>query len=50
MHLIPSKTYSSVYHLKNLVLDSIKVLSVTSGGTADDVVDLDVIILSSHTT
>ena len=43
------KTYSTVHHLQNLVLDRVEVLGVTSGSSADDVVNLDVVILAAHT-
>lgn len=42
--------YSTVHHFQNLILNGIQILGIPSRGTANDIVNLDVIILTSHTT
>ena len=43
-------TNSSVNHVQNLGLDKLQILSVPSRSTADDIVNLDIVILSTHAT
>lgn len=43
-----ARTYSSVNHFENLVLNSIKILGIACRSTANNIVDFDVIVLATH--
>jgi hypothetical protein len=42
-------TYNTINHVQDLCLDKLKSASITSGCTANNVVDLDIIVLSTNT-
>ena len=44
------KTYNFLHHVHNLLFDKIKVLSIASRSTADNIVNLDIVVILSDTT
>ena len=47
---VNKETYNFLNHVHNLLLDKVEALSISSGGTTDDIVHLDIIIFFSSTT
>lgn len=41
-------TYGTIDHLQDLVLDSVQILGVSSWCAADDIIDFDIVVFSTH--